>query len=63
MTRHAIPSDPAAYPCAFVACERTPVVVTTGDAHPAVFGHCPDHLPGQVTFPLEPLEEWANQGR
>ena len=62
MTRHAISADPARYPCAHLGCDARSVVVTTGEYHGAVYGHCPDHLPDAVTFPVEVLERWVNGG-
>ena len=61
MTRHAIPAKPSLYPCAHLGCDRTPVVVTIGETHGAVYGHCPEHLPERVAFPVEVLEAWANE--
>ena len=62
MTRQAIPADPGLYPCAQHGCAATSVVVTVGAQHGATYGHCRDHLPDRVTFPVEVLERWANGG-
>lgn len=62
MPRHAISADPADYPCGSGACDQTPVIVTMGKTRPTVFAHCADHLPEVVTFPIDPIEAWANEG-
>jgi hypothetical protein len=62
MSRNAIPADPADWPCSLGACDNTPIVVTEGNTRPTVIAHCPDHLPEQVTFPVDAVEAWANQG-
>jgi hypothetical protein len=62
MPCHAISADPADYACGTGACDQTPVIVTMGTTRPAVFAHCADHLPDEVTFPIDPIETWANEG-
>jgi len=62
MARRAISADPARYPCAWYGCHATSVLVTIGEDHPSIEGHCPDHLPDPVAFPVDVLERWANGG-
>ena len=60
--RLALPDDPSGHRCAMIGCHQPPVLVTAGGAHPGLFGHCANHLPEQITYPVDEVEQYANSG-